>query len=335
MSRVIGFSGSKNIKRSNEATEERLFQGNHMKGIILIVLMAFAFPSFVAACDICGCGVGTSYIGILPDFNKRIIGLRYRYNSIFSHIAPGGNTSYLTTKELYNTMELWGGWNINKKFRVMLALPYSFNEQINQGLRASKNGPGDINVSGQYELLNSRKTLDNHMIVQSLWVGGGIKLATGKYNPNDKSTSNSNANLFQLGTASTDFTANVMYDVRLQDAGINLSATYKRNTVNKYEYRYGNKLSTTAQVYYKIRIDHAVTIAPNGGVQYETAKQDTDHQLTVDISGGRLMMATVGVESAFKKISLGFNWQTPLSQEMAKGIVKANNRFMTHVSFLL
>ena len=306
-----------------------------MKKTFLIALIAFSLPSFVLACDICGCGVGTSYIGILPDFNKRIIGLRYRYNSIFSHVAPGGTSSYLTTKELYNTMELWGGWNLTKKFRVMVSLPYSFNEQINQGSRASKKGPGDINISGQYELLNTRKTMDNHLLVQSLWVGGGIKLATGKYNPNDKSSSNSNANLFQLGTASTDFTVNAMYDVRLQDAGLNLSSTYKMNTANKYDYRYGNKLSTTAQLYYKVRIHSAVTIAPNGGVQFERAARDTDKNLTVDISGGRLLMGTAGLEAAFKKISAGFNWQTPFSQDMANGIVKANNRFMTHVSFLL
>jgi hypothetical protein len=306
-----------------------------MKKALIILFLAFSFPLFVNACDICGCGVGTSYIGILPDFNKRIMGLRYRYNSIFSHIAPGGATSYLTTKELYNTVELWGGWNLTKKFRVMISLPYSFNEQVNQGTRASKNGIGDINVSGQYELLNSRKTLDHSMLVQSLWVGAGIKLATGKYNPNDKSTTNSNANLFQLGTASTDFTVNAMYDLRLQDAGLNLSANYKMNTANKYDYQYGNKLSTTAQLYYKIRIHNAVTIAPNTGVQYETAQKDNDHQLSVDISGGRLLMGTVGLESAFKKISLGLNWQTPLSQNLANGIVKANNRLMAHVSFLL
>jgi hypothetical protein len=305
-----------------------------MKKILLFVMTVFALPQLSIACDICGCGVGNSYIGILPDFNKRIIGLRYRYNSIFSHVGIGGSASYLTTKELYNTAELWAGWNVTKNFRIMASIPYSFNEQVNQGISTSKNGIGDINLSAQYQLINSRKTINSHMLVQSFWVGAGIKLPTGRYNPKDKSSTNNSANLFQLGTASTDFSINAMYDVRLQDAGINLSATYKMNTVNKYEYRYGNKLSTIGQLYYKIRIKNTVTLAPNAGIQYETAEHDTDNKFSVDISGGNLLMSTVGLESSFKKIFFGLNWQRPISQNLANGIIKANNRMMAHISFL-
>ncbi|MEP7259425.1 MAG: transporter, partial [Flavitalea sp.] len=69
--------------------------------LLIIVTIAISYGSM--ACDICGCGVGNSYIGILPDFNKRIIGLRYRYNSIFTHVGIGGASTYLTTDERYRT----------------------------------------------------------------------------------------------------------------------------------------------------------------------------------------------------------------------------------------
>jgi len=55
----------------------------------------------------------------------------------------------------------------------------------------------------------------------------------------------------------------------------------------------------------------------------------------VDVSGGNLLLGTLGIETTFKKLSLGANWQTPLSQNLANGFVKANNRMMVHVSFLL
>ncbi|MEO8583727.1 MAG: transporter [Flavitalea sp.] len=301
--------------------------------VILAVMMA---PFCSMACDICGCGVGNSYLGILPDFNKRIIGLRYRYNSIFTHVGIGGATTYLTTNELYRTVEVWGGWNITKNFRVMAAVPYSFNEKLNQGTSQTKNGISDINVSGLYQLINSQKTVINSkMLIQTLWVGGGIKLPTGKYNPKDKSSSNDNANLFQLGTGSVDFSVNAMYDIRLQDAGINLAASYKMNTTNKYNYSYGNKISSNAQAYYKFRIKNVVTVAPNAGVQFENSQRDVDTHLSVDISGGRLLLGTIGLETTFKNISIGANWQTPMSQNLANGIVKANDRMMIHASFLL
>ena len=201
-----------------------------MKKIINNNYSRFCFVK-VNACDICGCGVGGYYIGILPEFNKHVFGLRYRLNSLKTHIGAGGNATYLTTEEKYQTIELWGGWNIGKKFRLMVAVPYAFDKRINQGISKTKNGIGDISVNGYYQLFNNRKTVHaDKSLVQTLWVGGGIKLPTGKYVDADKQNTSQNANLFQLGTGSTDFTLNAMYDIRLQNAGLNISASYKINT---------------------------------------------------------------------------------------------------------
>lgn len=306
-----------------------------MKKIFIIGILILS-GSGTMACDICGCGVGNNYIGILPDFTKHILGLRYRYNTLLSHLGAGGTQTYLTNREQYNIVELWGGWNLGKKFRVMANLPYNFNERKNQGNVYSKNGLGDITLSGYYQLLNKRNTIGGKsLLVQSLWIGGGIKLPTGKYNSLDKSNSAQSSNLFQLGTASTDFIASVMYDLRIQDMGINLNAGYKFNTKNRYGYTYGNKLNANAQLYYKFRIMHKLGIAPNAGIQYETAEKDIDNKISVYASGGNLLLATAGIEMNFKKIAIGANWQTPVSQDLGEGIVKANNRVMVHVSFLL
>ena len=307
-----------------------------MKKIFLFIIVAVFSFTESKACDICGCGVGNSYIGILPDFGKRIFGLRYRYNSWLTHVGVGGATTYLTSTEKYRIAELWGGWNIGNRFRIMASIPYNFDERLNQGTTNTKNGLGDISASVFYELIKSRKAVfTDKLLVQSFWIGGGIKLPTGKYNPKDKSTTSESTNLFQLGTGSVDFSVNAMYDIRLQDAGLNVSASYKINGNNKYDYSYGNKLSANAQAYYKFRIKDVVTIAPNAELLYETAKKDIDNKFSVDISGGNALMGTAGVEMSLKKISIGGNWQKPLSQNLANGIVKANNRAMIHISFFL
>lgn len=284
------------------------------------------------ACDICGCGVGNAYVGILPDFQQKVFGIRYRTNALLTHVATGGTASYLTAEEHYRTIESWTGFNFSKHFRLMANLPYHFNEKYNQGLKQAKQGIGDISVAGYYALINTRKQVNTKLLVQSLWVGSSIKFATGKYNPTDKNVSAQNTNLFQLGTGSTDFSLHAMYDIRLNDLGLNANTMYKLNTVNSYQYKYGNKWSSSLQAYYKFRIKGKWLLAPNAGIQYEQSAKDSDNKLEVNISGGNLLLGTIGIESGAGKLSFGANWQTPLQQNLMMGMIKAENRVMVHFS---
>ncbi|MNR58963.1 hypothetical protein D3C85_1801050 [compost metagenome] len=71
------------------------------------------------------------------------------------------------------------------------------------------------------------------------------------------------------------------------------------------------------------------------GLQYEQSSQDSDQQLQVNLSGGNLLMGTIGLESGTGKFSFGANWQTPLRQNLMKGMIKAENRVMVHWSIFL
>jgi len=304
-----------------------------MKKIILSIILIISIKA--NACDICGCGVGNTYVGVLPEFRKHIIGIRYRYNSIITHVGIGGATTYLTTNEYYNTTELWGGFKLANKWRLLTSVPYNFNSKTNSTSTNSKNGMGDINNVLFYELLNKKtSTKQNKLLINALWLGAGIKLPTGTYNPIDKSNTSSN-NLFQLGTGSTDFSVAAMYDLRYQDAGLNINTNYKINTANKYNYQYGNKFTLSSQLYYKFKIANKFSVVPNTGIIYETSQKDKDNNETVDVSGGNLTFGSLGVEASYKKIAIGFNWQTPLQQNIALGIIKANDRAMLHLSLLL
>src|SRR5690606_21317153 len=115
----------------------------------------------------------------------------------------------------------------------------------------------------------------------------------------DKASPGETTNLFQLGTGSYDLHLGGMYDLRIQDAGINLNANYRINTPNKYDYRYGNKFNLNSQFYYKFRTKSMVMIAPNAGLQYETSQTDRDGSIAVSVSGGNLLLGGIGVETAF------------------------------------
>lgn len=303
-----------------------------MKKFFLILLLAvLSYPTI--ACDICGCGVGSYYLGILPEYNKRFIGLRYQHKRLTTHLGPFGERTAITSDETYQTAEIWGGWNISKKFRILAFVPYNFNERAAQTGDGRKEGLGDIAVMGYYNLFSTRHTVSNKLLVQSLWIGAGVKAPTGKYEPSERELSSESPNNFQLGTASTDFTLNAAYDLRLMDLGVNINANYKINTANKYDYRYGNKLTANALAYYKFRFFKKLTVAPNAGVLYETSQQDTeDNKYTVDVSGGHVLSLIGGIETNFSRFSAGANYQDVASQQLANNRVKAGNRLMVHFS---
>ncbi|NLR77488.1 transporter [Chitinophaga eiseniae] len=307
-----------------------------MKKISILCIIILVSYYTANACDICGCGVGSYYIGLLPDFKQRFIGLRYQHKTMRSHLGPGGTTSYLTTQETYQTAELWGGWNIGRRFRVLGFVPVNINSRENQGIATSKSGWGDVAAVGYYQLLDKQHTTGKgQLLVQSLWIGGGVKLPTGRYEPAERKENEDAPNNFQLGTASTDFTLNAAYDIRLMDIGINTNVSYKLNTANKYDYRYGNKFTANVLAYYKIRVAGKVSLAPNAGILYETAAKDKEAgKFTVDMSGGYSLLATAGMEATVGKISAGINFQPVISQQLADLRVKAGSRAMVHLTYL-
>lgn len=301
----------------------------------LVLAFAFSFVTIASlACDICGCGVGGGYIGILPGFRKRFISVRYAQNGLTSHLGPGGGYTYLTSRESFRTAELWGAANIGKRFRVAGFVPYSFLERKNSMGNYSRSGISDISLVGYYQVLDKQAAAGNKMLVQSLWVGAGVKLPSGQYNDGEKNVQDGVQNTFQLGTGSLDYSLHAMYDIRLQDAGINVNASYRFNTPNKYDYKYGDKLTTNILAYYKFRLSKSCAIAPNTGVLYESAKKDhKTSEIQVWQTGGRSLMGTLGLELSIGRTGLGMNYQAPLSQQLGEGKIMARDRGMAYVSF--
>ena len=294
-------------------------------GLLIGVLCSTA----INACDICGCGSGSNYIGILPEFKQRAIGLRYRYNLIQTHLGSEG-ISYLTTKEQYQIAELWGSLQVGKKLRLMAVVPYTFNTRTNSINQLSQQGFGDISMMAHFQLLQ-KKTQDekNKIWAQSLWVGGGIKIPTGVYKPSNKNQ----ANFFQTGSGSTDFLMQAMYDLRKQDDGININLLYKINTTNKEMYLYGNRLSVATQYYHKWKLNKMSNLSPNAGLLYETSGADYNKGSAVFASGGNVLMTTLGLEYGAKNWIAGANFQLPITQQLANDFAKSGNRLMLHVGY--
>jgi hypothetical protein len=281
------------------------------------------------ACDICGCSSGNYFIGPFPFFHKHFFGTRYTFRS-FNSAVTGDASQY--SKDFYQTIELWGGWNIGKKWQVLAFVPYNFNRQNSDDGLTKSNGLGDITVIINYNLLNKQsKDKTGNKISQQLWVGGGVKIPTGKFSPDPNDIIPTASN--QAGTGSVDYLLNVMYAININKWGLNSSVNYKINK-SAEGYKFGDRFSSTAFVFRSFKAG-TTTLNPNVGLLYENLQANKLDGAKVPDSGGNALLAAAGLEIGFNKMSVGFNAQLPVTQNFANGQTNTKVRGMFHVTFTL
>lgn len=301
-----------------------------MKKIILTSIVSLSL--FVSsACEICGCGQGNYYIGIMPHFRGKFIGLRYQFHSYRTRLT---DDPVQFSKDFYQTTEIWGGFNITKRLQVLAFIPYNFNHQVSDEGTSNLSGFGDMAVLLNYKLWDKSSKSGKGSITQELWIGGGLKLPTGRFEiePGDPDLA-SMANM-QRGSGSSDVLLNAMYNLRSAKWGLTTNASYKINTSNKDEFRFGNKFSANTFVYRSFQAGNYF-ISPNVGVLYENSQASQLNSAKVNLTGGSLFQAAAGVEFGFKKAAVGFNVQLPVSQNFAEGQTHSKIKGMVHITFAI
>jgi hypothetical protein len=280
------------------------------------------------ACDICGESSGNYFIGLLPQFRKHFFGMRYSFRRFSSRLASDHSQF---SNDFYQTAELWGGVNLGRKWQVMGFIPYNLNRQVSDDGTKHSRGLGDVSVLANYKLFDKRSEGKFGALVgQQLWIGGGVKLPTGKFaaEPDEIIPDANN----QAGTGSLDFLLNAMYSYHRNGWGINSNVNYKINRSAK-DFQFGNRLSASAFVFHSI-MTRKITFNPNAGLLFEDLEANKLSDTKIDQTGGHALLAAGGLETIFRKTIVGFNAQVPISQRMSDGQTTTKLRGMLHITFV-
>jgi hypothetical protein len=296
----------------------------------LLLLLSLSLSTNTFACDVCGCANSGSYFGLMPQSHKSVVGVRYNYLNFDTH----PDNKILATEETFNVTELYGRFFPVKRVQVMAFVPYRFDQQVTSGITKKNSGLGDITALAYYNVFNS--LMDGQSaseVTHSLMLGGGIKLPTGRfrYNENDP-LQVANAN-FQLGTGSTDFLLNAFYSLNWNKWGLSTNLSTKFNTTNSEKYRFGNQVYGTLDLFRTIQIGN-VNFVPSAGIYAEHTAKGKQHGVTLDVTGGKIVNGTIGLNLFAEKWMVGVTAQRPIQQQSGSGHVFLRNRALLQFGFL-
>lgn len=267
-----------------------------------------------------------------PHFKHSFFGIRYQFRSFDTKMAMDPSQY---SKDSYQTYEVWGGYNLGKRWQVLGFVPYNISHQVSDEGRTDRKGIGDIAAMVNYKLLDLRSSGEgNKLTTQQLWVGAGLKFATGKFDIDPADPDVASAANTQIGSGSTDVFLTLTHQIQSGNFGVNTNISYKVNTTNSDKYRFGNRFTVNSFAFYSI-VAGKNTITPNIGLMYEHAAKNNLDGTVLDQTGGHLLAAAGGVEFGLGRISIGGNLQIPVAQDFAGGQTVAHLRGMAHVTLTL
>ena len=302
------------------------------KAIRLTLLLLFTALA-TQACEICGCSVNGYQFGILPQFKKHFVGVRHQFRSFRSqHLISQqlyilGNQS----REYYHSTEVWGRFQVGKKLQLFAFLPYHHFKQVEAGTTSRANGMGDISLMGYYTALNNANQL-HRRFKQTLQLGGGIKLPTGRFLP-FRGESELNPHL-NTGTGSVDYFINGIHTMRYKRIGLTAEASYRINTENQNQFRYGNRLTTAARFFYWKDVSKKVSLLPQVGLSWETADRDHLYADKQPFTGGSITQLVSGIDVFSSHVGVNLGVQIPLQQNLARGLVHTNTQVNVGLTYI-
>lgn len=263
---------------------------------VIVLLFLFNLITDLFGCDICSGGMNTNSMnGVLPQFNKNLIGVRTTYQG-FKHPQTPLNVlgEKQVVKDVYWSEDIWLRYYLKPKIQAIVTLPFRQNiRMLSEGVQ-KVNGVGDLMFQINYSIYNSDDTIIPKTMLM-WWVGVGIKLPTGKYQQRDYNKSMLPPGL-QVGTGAYSYLINNQISIRKDNIGVNWHSSLSLNAYNELQYKIGNVYQLNLQINYRIKTGEKVKYLPQLGIHYMYLERDKYYGLRNINSGGERVLLSLGLD---------------------------------------
>jgi phenolic acid decarboxylase len=304
-----------------------------MKKLIIIIVLTTLAVFETNACDVCGCGVSGGGFGILPQFQKSFIATRWQQSSFQSeHLPLFQNEIPPLSNEYMNQMEIWGRYVLNDKIHFFGNLPYRWNQKEENSESWVNQGLGDISIQLNYIFFNNAK--DGSIIWKQALQGGlGIKLPTGSFDAEYPYSGELIQNM-QIGSGSVDIPFNLIYTLRNENIGLNFENSFRLNTTNKYQYKFGNMLQQGLRFFLWKNLKE-FTFLPQVGVGHDFINYAKEFDTRVNFTKMQQVNVIGGLDIYYKKWVIQTAGHFPIYQNAGDGQVTIYPRFNVGLSYLI
>ncbi len=298
-----------------------------MKKFLVAFIYLIGIWTNAAACDVCGCSSGASYMGTMPQIQRSFIGLRYNWRSFL--VTPNDGSSLI--KEHYQSSDLWVRYFPHQRGQLLAVVPLNFYSRVSTDKAIKTQGLGDISLMAGYMLYNNGDSIGK-LWKHTLTINAGVKIPTGAYNMRAEGlrlTPN-----MQAGSGSFDYLANLFYSIRYKKVGFTTEANARFCSTNPNQYKQGDKYSAAARFFVWQRLNFNSSILPSAGLTIDYSKKDREYNQIITESGGYGLFAAVGVEYYYRRFALGANCQIPLQYSYSNNMSKPYPRLSAQLMFM-
>ncbi len=251
-----------------------------------------------------------------------------------SHIPIGTTDLYIPSQqdyELFRSIELKFNYKLRDKYLLSVLLPYHINDdyfaQIVPEIGPIKDSLNKVQGIGDLVLGISRfKKIkkDNYTHVYSL--GLNVSLPTGRFQlANSKGQAYDPSQQPGSGVYELIFGGQYIF-LHQSMIGLSASASYQRSTqrtrgslssgnipggVASLDYRFGDRFSSAASVFYNY-ISGEWRIVPKAGLLLEHARKDLLNSDELENTGGTALLGTLGVDVTYYSFTLKLAYQYSL-----------------------
>jgi hypothetical protein len=296
-----------------------------MKNSLLLLLFSLVGTSMAFACDRCGCSLSGHYLNALPQYQRHMAGVRWFYRG-FASDHHGG----VWSDERFHSLDVWGQAFPWERLQIIGVLPINYFTRTLESQHTLSRGLGDAVLLLNYNAL--RHTWgEGGAWKQMLWLGGGVKLPTGRFDA-DLVRQGINPNM-QPGTGTLDGLLSGMYNLRHDRWGLAADALVRLSQTNSEGYRFGNRLNASGRFFYQMQTG-ATRWLPTAGAMYEWSAKDRHQGERTPETGGYCLLGHIGLDVYWDRFAVGVTGQIPMAQHLGNGYLQARLRVQVNVSAL-